>query len=266
MSTAMDRIAPLSPNAWLRLDVVARMFPAGAADVLEIGCGQGGFGARLAQRCDYVGVEPDLSSFRVAEQRLRMAGAGRVVNTRLDGLPAALFDVVCAFEVLEHLDDDAEAVRAWRDRLRPGGWLLLSVPAYQHRYGPADELVGHVRRYDPAALHALLTDAGLVDVDVRHYGMPLGYLLETGRNLLASRRLAGVRGTSGHERSAASGRLLQPSARLRGLLHRWGTAPFRWMQRAAPGTGPGLVARARLPHPNDDEPTRSGSTTEVDPR
>ncbi|MFG2043759.1 class I SAM-dependent methyltransferase [Dactylosporangium sp. NPDC048998] len=245
----LDRLAPLSLNAWLRLDVVSRLFPAGVRDVLEIGCGQGGFGARLAQRYDYVGIEPDPASFAVAEQRLRLAGAGgvaRVANIRLEELPAARFDVVCAFEVLEHLEDDAAALAAWAARLRPGGWLLLSVPAYQHRYGPADELVGHFRRYDPAALHALLTGAGLTDVRLCHYGMPLGYLLEAARNRLARRRLRSVGDATAPQRSAASGRLLQPSAPLRGLLHRWGTAPFRWAQRAAPNTGPGLIAAARL--------------------
>ncbi|WP_432826897.1 class I SAM-dependent methyltransferase [Dactylosporangium sp. CA-092794] len=243
----MDGIAPLSLNAWLRLDVVARLFPDGPADVLEVGCGQGGFGARLAQRHRYLGLEPDARSFAVAERRLRAAGSGRVANIRLEELPPERFDVVCAFEVLEHLDDDVAAVAAWAGRLRPGGRLLLSVPAYQHRYGPADELVGHVRRYDPAALRALLTGAGLTDVRVRHYGMPLGYLLEAGRNVVARRRLGRVGAATPEQRSAASGRLLQPSVPLRGMLHRWGTAPFRLLQRVTPGTGPGLIAMARLP-------------------
>ena len=55
---------------------------------------------------------------------------------------------MCAFEVLEHIDDDALALKQWREYLRPSGWLLLSVPAHQDQYGAADELVGHYRRYD----------------------------------------------------------------------------------------------------------------------
>ncbi|MEU0558679.1 class I SAM-dependent methyltransferase [Dactylosporangium sp. NPDC006015] len=244
----MDAVAPLSPNGWLRHDAVMHLFPSsGATDVLEIGCGQGGFGARLAQRHRYLGIEPDHASFTVAEQRLRHAGGGEVRNARLELLESGQFDVVCAFEVLEHLDDDTAALAAWVERVRPGGLLLLSVPAYQRRYAAADELVGHFRRYDPGPLHNLLTAAGLVDVRIRHYGMPLGYVLEGGRNVIARRRLRAAGSTSPQQRSAGSGRLLQPSSGLRGALNRCGSAPFRLLQRAFPKTGPGLVAAARRP-------------------
>lgn len=243
----LDAVAPLSPNGWLRLAAVTDLFPAEATDVLEVGCGQGGFGARLAQRYEYLGLEPDHASFAVADQRLRRAGRGRVRNARIEQLDAGSFDVVCAFEVLEHLEDDAAALAAWVARVRPGGLLLLSVPAYQRRYAAADELVGHFRRYDPEPLRALLAAAGLVDITIRHYGMPLGYLLETARNVLARRRLRAVRTASPQQRSAGSGRLLQPSSGIRGAVNRCGSAPFRLLQRAFPNTGPGLVAVARRP-------------------
>ncbi|WP_433061512.1 class I SAM-dependent methyltransferase [Dactylosporangium sp. CS-033363] len=238
-----DTQPPLSLNAWLRLGAVAGLLPDGPADVLEVGCGQGGFAARLARRYTYVGLEPDPASCAVA--RRRVGAAGRVLGVRLEDLPPGRFDVVCAFEVLEHLQDDKAAIAAWADRLRPGGRLLLSVPAYQRRFGPADELVGHFRRYDPPVLRDLLTGAGLESVEVRHYGMPLGYALESARNLVAKRRLAAAAERSADERSAASGRLLQPERPLRGVLHRLASAPFRAAQRLTPGRGPGLVAMAR---------------------
>ncbi|MDQ1667431.1 MAG: hypothetical protein QOH75_3462, partial [Actinomycetota bacterium] len=63
-------LPPLSPNGWLRWDVVSRLLPPTGVDVLEVGCGQGGFAARLAQSYDYVGVEPDSVSAGVAADRL----------------------------------------------------------------------------------------------------------------------------------------------------------------------------------------------------
>ena len=64
---------PLSPAAWLRWGRCSPRCPAGAIDVLEVGCGQGGFGVRLARRYPaYVGVEPDRQAFEVAQ-----APAGR---------------------------------------------------------------------------------------------------------------------------------------------------------------------------------------------
>jgi SAM-dependent methyltransferase len=242
----LDTVAPLTPNAWLRFDVVERMLPPGINDVLEVGCGQGALGARLARRYEYLGVEPDESSFGVARERLALTGRGEVRNIPVSELGDERFDLLCAFEVLEHIEDDAAALRDWATRLRPGGWLLLSVPAHQHRFGPADELVGHFRRYDPPAMTELLGKTGFGNVELRLYGMPLGYVLEAGRNRIGKRRLAAVADTSAAERTAGSGRLLQPSGSLRGAATRWATAPFRLAQRAFPTTGPGLVVRARL--------------------
>ncbi|HEY0804025.1 MAG TPA: class I SAM-dependent methyltransferase [Pseudonocardiaceae bacterium] len=244
--TSLDEIAPLTPNAWLRFDVVERLLPPDVTDVLEVGCGQGAFGVRLARRYRYLGVEPDVLSYEVALRRMAATGRGEVRNIAVGELDDERFDLACAFEVLEHIEDDTAALRDWATRLRPGGWLLLSVPAHQRRYGPADELVGHFRRYDPPAMTELLTDCGFGDITTRLFGMPLGYLLEAGRNAVGRRRLAGVAGKSAAERTAGSGRLMQPAGSVRGVATRWATAPFRLAQRAFPATGPGLVVRARL--------------------
>jgi SAM-dependent methyltransferase len=242
-----DALAPLTPNAWLRFDVVTRMMPPGVRDVLEVGCGQGALGARLAQRYQYLGVEPDESSCDVARQRVAAMGRGEVRQVSVAELGDERFDLVCAFEVLEHIGDDAAALAEWAGKLRPRGWLLLSVPAHQRRFSAADELVGHFRRYDPDAMTALLRRCGFTDITVRQYGMPLGYVLEAGRNAIGRRRLARTAsGMSIEERTAGSGRLLQPTGGARGSAIRWATAPFRLVQRAFPNTGVGLVVSARL--------------------
>ena len=243
-------LPPLSPNGWLRWEVVSRLLPPGRLDVLEIGCGQGGFGARLAQRYNYVGVEPDAVSCTVARARVAAAGGGGEVRQGDESVVAAdeLFDLVVAFEVIEHIEDDASALAAWSSHLRPGGWLLLSTPAWQKRFGPADEMVGHFRRYDPPVLRSRLAGAGLTDVELVHFGAPLGYVLEAGRNAVGKRRLASPESSASMaERSEASGRTLQPSTSWTATAARLGTLPFRKLQNAFPGTGPGLVARARKP-------------------
>jgi SAM-dependent methyltransferase len=252
MSTRTSAVLPpLSPNGWLRWEVVERLLPPGRLDVLEVGCGQGGFGARLAQRYTYVGIEPDPISCALAQQRVGPAG-GEVRNGDLAAVGAdEVFDLVVAFEVIEHIEDDAGALAGWASHLRPGGWLLLSTPAWQKRFGPADEMVGHFRRYDPPVLRARLEGAGLSDVELVHFGAPLGYLLEAGRNVVGKRRLASpaapTAAASMAERSDASGRTLQPSTSWTATAARLGTLPFRKLQHVFPGTGPGLVARARKP-------------------
>ncbi|MEN9643467.1 MAG: hypothetical protein RL238_136 [Actinomycetota bacterium] len=248
-------LPPLSPNAWLRWDAVAPLLPSGPLDVVEVGCGQGGFGARLARHHRYVGVEPDRQSFEVAQARVTPQG-GRVLHGDRTALPAdARFDLLVSFEVIEHIDDDEHELAAWTGLLRPGGRMVLSTPAWQHRYGAADELVGHCRRYDPDVMRAKLHAAGFVDIEVRQFGTPLGYVLETGRNVIARRRLGAAADVSTGERSGASGRLLQPSRSLTAVAAQLGTWPFRKVQRWFPHTGPGLVATARTPVGGAQPPT-----------
>jgi 2-polyprenyl-3-methyl-5-hydroxy-6-metoxy-1,4-benzoquinol methylase len=71
----------------------------------------------------------------------------RVVDDVASLAPAS-FDYLFAFEVLEHIADDLSALREWTGFLKPGGRLLVSVPAHARKYGKADEIVGHVRRYE----------------------------------------------------------------------------------------------------------------------
>ncbi len=230
----------------MRFDTVIRLLPAEADTVLEVGCGRGAFGVRLAQFYRYLGIEPDVSSCAVARERMHAAGQGEVRNVASGALAGQEFDMVCAFEVLEHIEDDAAAVAEWAALLRPGGWLLLSVPAHQRRFGAWDEIVGHFRRYDPAGITGLLGAAGFTDISVRLYGFPLGYLLEPVRNLVGRRRLATRPGGSPAERTAGSGRQFQPTSGSLGRAIRWATMPFRLLQRAFPRAGTGLVVRARL--------------------
>ncbi len=71
------------------------------------------------------------------------------------------FDLVCMFDVLEHVEDDAAALLAARAHLAPGGVLLITVPAYKALFGPHDEELHHKRRYERTELKTKLLAAGL---------------------------------------------------------------------------------------------------------
>jgi SAM-dependent methyltransferase len=243
-------LPPLALRAWLRYDLVSRIIGRlNPASVLEVGCGQGAFGARLAGRLHYVGVEPDRASYLVAASRIEPRG-GTVINGIHEAVPAgSTFGAVCAFEVLEHIEDDAKALASWIPFLEPGGHVIVSVPAFQDRFGPMDIHAGHFRRYAPDDLRRLLTDAGLVVDEITVYGWPLGYALEAVRNRIDAKKLASARarGTSIQDLTAASGRTFQPSKRSTGLAVQAATLPFRYLQRTQPHRGTGLVAVATRP-------------------
>lgn len=238
-------LAPLSPNARLRFDVIDRVLGplTEAGSFLEIGCGQGALATILAQRYDYVGYEPDEVTYRIARDRIDALGRGRVINSTLPATPDRTFDIVAAFEVLEHLEDDAGALADWAKWVRPGGHLVISVPANPKRFGPSDEYAGHFRRYTRDGLQSLLTGAGMSDVKVLICGFPLGYFLESVRNVVLARRLR-TAPSSLAARTSRSGRNLQLNAGFAPLI--WAlTLPFRLLQRpfVNGGLGTGFVVR-----------------------
>jgi 2-polyprenyl-3-methyl-5-hydroxy-6-metoxy-1,4-benzoquinol methylase len=76
--------------------------------------------------------------------------------------PDERFDLIVMLDVLEHTADDRAALReATSSLLKPGGWLLLSVPAWPALFSRHDETLGHHRRYTPARLRALVAEANL---------------------------------------------------------------------------------------------------------
>ncbi len=243
-------VAPLAPNAAMRWPVVRGFVDLLApATILEIGCGLGAFGARLASRAgqSYLAVEPDATSYAVAKSRIEPAG-GRIRNISSDAIDGTeTYDLVCAFEVLEHIENDKAAIASWRDLVAPGGHILISMPAWQDRFNAWDELAGHYRRYSPDQCRELLASAGFTDIDVVVYGWPLGYATEKMRSRFATRRgLKTARDASMQKRTANSGRVLQPMS-VAGVAVQAATSPFVALQRLRPTRGTGVVVCGRRP-------------------
>lgn len=209
-----NRFPPLSPSASLRLPLIDRWLRTLApSSVIEAGCGMGSMACRLASSYEYRGYEPDPISFGVAETRLKELGRGRVLNGVVPEDPDREFDMLVAFEVLEHVEDDHGTLKSWSMWVRPGGHIMVSVPADPDRFDACDRLVGHVRRYTRDSLGDLFQDAGHRVLAIDAWGMPAGYLLEWIRNVRARRvwDTAEV-GTSG------SGRLHQPKGSFGALV------------------------------------------------
>src|SRR5689334_16378487 len=133
---------PLTISGWLRYDVVRRVLrERSVRTVLEIGPGIGALGVRLARSYEYVGAELDEASAKIAAAQLAAVGRGQIVVGGPESV-SGTFDAVCAFEVLEHIEDDRGALAAWREKVKPTGVLVLSVPAWPERWGGHDVRVG----------------------------------------------------------------------------------------------------------------------------
>jgi SAM-dependent methyltransferase len=138
---------------------------AGARSLLEVGCGTGFVLAAIAA------ARPDLAlaACEVHSEGLAFA-ARRVPQARFyqsDARGIAFegeFDAVGAFDVLEHITEDEEVLRAMHRALRPGGGVLLTVPQHPALWSMQDEYAGHRRRYTRSGLAAKLSAAGFTDI------------------------------------------------------------------------------------------------------
>lgn len=131
----------------------------------------------------------DLSAPAVAKLRARGANAMQGLVSSLP-FPEAMFDLVCAFDIVEHVDDDAAALSELARVATPGAALLLSVPLHQALWTPFDDFVGHRRRYEPEHLLSKLGEHGFTVEQSAIYGMrpKSSRLVDIGMWYLAHRR------------------------------------------------------------------------------
>jgi len=134
-------IEPQRFNTW---PLVQSLLPASARQ-LEVAPG-------LRPRLPILGTQfVDISAPALA--KLRGRGA-RVILSQVTSLPFAdaAFDLVCAFDIVEHVDDDDAALAELARVTRPRGTLILSTPLYGAYWTAFDDFVGHKRRYEPPEL------------------------------------------------------------------------------------------------------------------
>jgi SAM-dependent methyltransferase len=133
----------------IRAELERLPLPAGA-QVLDAGCGSGRTLADLVAYGTVSGIELNEDAAELARSR----GHGEVRVGRLEDLPwaDASFDLITCLDVIEHTPDDCVALAELRRVCRPGGWLLVTVPAYPALWSLHDEANHHYRRYSRAAL------------------------------------------------------------------------------------------------------------------
>jgi SAM-dependent methyltransferase len=126
--------------------------------ILDAGCGTGRNIAEYARLGETAGVDPSPDAVAFCHAR----GLAQVTQSGIEELPFddGAFDLVAATDVLEHIADDDGAARELRRVTRPGGCLLITVPAYQWLWSQHDDSHHHQRRYTLRRLRSTLTAAG----------------------------------------------------------------------------------------------------------
>jgi len=163
-----DRMAELDERHWwyrARRDILATLIARRIklpedARLLEIGCGTGHNLQMLARFGAVEGIELDDAARAVAERRV-----GKPLGTAplpdLAGVPDGQYDLVAVLDVIEHVEDDIRSFQTIATKLRPGGRVLVTVPAHQWMWSAHDVANHHKRRYSAKSLRRAIEQAGL---------------------------------------------------------------------------------------------------------
>jgi SAM-dependent methyltransferase len=129
--------------------------PPAGAKILEIGCGSGHNLSMLADFGHVDGLELDDEMRALSEKRL----GRKIMRSPLPELGEVKdksYDLIGAFDVIEHIDDDHAALAAIATKLKPGGKFMMTVPAHPWMWTAHDVANHHKRRYSKRALRALI--------------------------------------------------------------------------------------------------------------
>ncbi len=163
-----EQMAELDQRHWwyrARREVLAALIrrvaqPPAEARILELGCGTGHNLMMLGEFGRVDALELDEEARVIAEERL----GRRVMKAplpELDGVREHHYDLIGAFDVIEHIDDDRGALQSIASRLKPGGKFVMTVPAHQWMWSAHDVVNHHKRRYSKARLKRLVAESPL---------------------------------------------------------------------------------------------------------
>jgi len=231
------QFGPYIPGQWvpapryvLRRDrLLAHLGERPRGSILEIGYGSGALLCELGDDgFQATGLDTSDDALSVAS---RFAQATSRVTLATEPGPdwTEAFDFLLACEVLEHIAEDVSTLCDWTRWVKPGGTVIIAVPAYPWLWGPHDRMVGHYRRYTRTRLHEIARQAGLNDATVESYGFPLGIPLTLLRNVHAMAKLRSRASMSYDQRTGVSGTDRKLANRLFGLQM---SAPIRLLLRA----------------------------------
>lgn len=180
-----------APRAWTRsrrklvLQLLRRFGATGP--LLDVGCGP----EEKSWPCETYGV--DISPEAVAEAAANGVNA-LVADAEKLPFADATFGTVLMLDVLEHIENDRQAINEARRVLMPGGILVASVPLYPCLWSRHDEKVRHVRRYRPGEIEVLFKREGLTLIYRTCWnlpGIPGAIVRKTGLDITGASNMAG---------------------------------------------------------------------------
>lgn len=153
------------------IGLVRGALPSANSRILDFGSGTGTYADMLKAK----GIDVECLELDNGFQEI-LRGKGYTVTGDIDALEPGSFDLIYALNVLEHIEDDRGTFAKLTKLLKPGGRIVIYVPAFQSLFSSMDRLVGHFRRYRIADLKAL-ADQENAKIIKLNYCDPLGYAI-----------------------------------------------------------------------------------------
>jgi SAM-dependent methyltransferase len=164
--------------------------------ILEVGCGTGGNLQMLTRFGEVSALEMDENARAIASKK-----TNNCYDIRAGHCPDEIhfkdqrFDLICMFDVLEHIEQDTETLIAIKQLLAKNGRILMTVPAYQWLWGAHDEFLYHKRRYSVTQLRKKIVAAGLRPVKISYFNtilFPLAAIVRLKDKLLGNPSATGT--------------------------------------------------------------------------
>ncbi len=176
------------------LDSLIEDFSSSKSEILEIGAGTGGNLEMLSKHGRVSAIEPDDFARKKIFERF-----GNQINLIKGELPNSLnlqaqsFDLICLFDVLEHVENDLLSLIAIKKFLKPNGKIILTVPAFQFLWSTHDVKLHHVRRYNLSGLKELISAADLQIVRITYFNFflfPLAFFARLIMKIIPKKKLS----------------------------------------------------------------------------
>ena len=233
-----DRMAEIDGEHWwfvarraiINALIRRQVRPPAGARILEVGCGTGSNIALLQRFGTVDAIEPDDGARALATSRTGVAVKGGLLPDGV-ALDDGAYDLIVLLDVLEHIPGDLAALASLRTKLRPGGRLLLTVPAMPWLWSAHDVAHHHQRRYTAATLENVVRAAGFRIRHRSHFNTLLFPLI------VAARALGRLTGREGGDDA-------MPSAPVNAMLGMVFGAERHWISRFALPFGVSLAVVA----------------------